>query len=191
VPCEIAGRVEKLGNVVEETLKSWVATSQVTITPVLDTHATSDTTAAADSDPARLGPAVEEAIRSWLGDPGAVIGPVLDLERDWAVDGHDAPEAMREQVVQRDPHCVHPWCQHPARAADLDHITPYVPMDEGGPPGQTAPGGLAPLCRRHHRCKTTGRWRYRRLRDGSYHWTDPHDRHYLVTATGTRELDSS
>jgi hypothetical protein len=97
-------------------------------------------------------------------------------------------EAMREQVIQRDRHCVHPWCHRPARRLDLDHTTPYVPIDEGGPPGQTAPDKISPLCRRHHRCKTTGRWRYRRLPDGSRHWTGHHHRHHLVTATGTTEL---
>ena len=37
-------------------------------------------------------------------------------------------------------------------------------------PDQT---NLAPLCRRHHRAKTTGRWQYRRQPDGTYQWTGP------------------
>lgn len=56
------------------------------------------------------------------------------------------------------------------RRADLDHIEPY---DEDGPPGQTKPENLAPLCRRHHRAKTSPRWRYERLPDGSYRWHAP------------------
>ena len=180
----IAGRVEGRGNVLEEKIQTWVAASAVTVTPVLDRHAGEEP----HPVPPRLDPAVLEAIGSWAGNPDATITPVLDLNRQWAVDGHDAPEAMREQVIQRDQHCVHPWCQHPARAADLDHTIAYVPIDEGGPPGQTAPDKMAPLCRRHHRCKTTGRWRYRRLPDGSYHWTGPHGRTYLVTRSGTTEL---
>ncbi|NYD41651.1 HNH endonuclease [Nocardioides panaciterrulae] len=136
----------------------------------------------------RLGPVLEEAIRAWLAGSEAVITPVLDLNRSWAVDGHDIPAAMREQVVQRDKHCVHPYCATDARACDLDHITPYLPMDEGGPPGQTNPDNLAPLCRRHHRAKTSGRWRYRRdPTTGNYHWTGPHHRHYLTTPLGTLE----
>ena len=63
---------------------------------------------------------------------------------------------------------------------DLDHIDPYVPLDEGGPPGQTHPGNLAPLCRRHHRAKTHTAWGYARLPDGSYHWTSPLGRRYTV-----------
>ena len=51
------------------------------------------------------------------------------------------------------------------RGCDLDHTIPY---DDTGPPGQTRPANLAPLCRRHHRAKTTGRWTYRRRPDGTY-----------------------
>ena len=59
---------------------------------------------------------------------------------------------------------------------DLDHIVPYVPPDEGGPPGQTNPQNLAPLCRRHHRAKTFTGWTYQRARDGAYTWTSPHQK---------------
>ena len=51
--------------------------------------------------------------------------------------------------------------------------TTPIPYDDTGPPGQTRPDNLAPLCRRHHRAKTTGRWQYRRLPDGTYQWTGP------------------
>ncbi|NYD42284.1 HNH endonuclease signature motif containing protein [Nocardioides panaciterrulae] len=139
-------------------------------------------------DVERLGDVVLDRIRAWVGDSESTITPVLDLDREWAVDGHDAPEAMREQVILRDGHCVFPWCQAEARACDLDHIRSYVPMDEGGPPGQTNPDNLAPLCRRHHRCKTSGRWRYRRLPDGTFEWSGPHRRSYLVAPFGTIEL---
>ena len=104
----------------------------------------------------RLGPATVEKIRDWLGrSDDVVIRPVLDLNRCPAVDGHDPSEEIREIVILRDGHCVFPWCTVDARATDLDHIDPYVPMDQGGPPGQTNPHNLACLCRRHHRCKTT------------------------------------
>ncbi len=76
-------------------------------------------------------------------------------------------------------------------ATDLDHIDPYVPMDQGGPPGQTNPHNLACLCRRHHRCKTSGRWRYRRRPDGTYEWHGPHGRSYLVTPLGTLEIPTN
>ena len=80
---------------------------------------------------------------------------------------------MREQVILRDRHCVFPWCGRDARATDLDHTIAYVPMDEGGPPGQTHPHNLAPLCRRHHRAKTFTSWHYERARDGTHHVDQP------------------
>jgi 5-methylcytosine-specific restriction endonuclease McrA len=92
---------------------------------------------------------------------------------------------MRELVILRDRQCVFPWCGRDARACDLDHTVPY---DEDGPPGQTSPQNLAPLCRRHHRAKTAKRWRYERTEDDSYTWTSPHQKHYLVNGSGTVAL---
>ena len=134
----------------------------------------------------RLGPVTTDLIRSWLQHPGAKIQPVLDLPRTDAVDRHDPPPWMRELVILRDRHCVFPWCGRDARTCDLDHLLPY---DEHGPPGQTRPDNLAPLCRRHHNAKTFGRWRYRRDPDGpgdTYTWTDPHGHTYAVGPDGTR-----
>jgi hypothetical protein len=84
---------------------------------------------------------------------------------------------MRDLVILRDQHCVFPGCTRRARACDLDHILPFDPH---GPPGQTHPDALACLCRRHHRAKTAGAWRYHRTPDG-YHWHGPHGAAYLVT----------
>ena len=92
---------------------------------------------------------------------------------------------MRELVILRDRHCVFPWCGRDARACDLDHIVAYVPIDEGGPPGQTNPRNLAPLCRRHHRAKTFTGWTYQRARDGTYAWTSPHGHTWTVGPDGT------
>ena len=130
----------------------------------------------------RLGPATLAKIGEWLGRSRVTILPVLDLQRIDAVDEHDPPEWMRELVVLRDRRCVFPWCERDSRACDLDHIERY---DEDGPPGQTRPDNLAPLCRRHHRCKTAGRWRYRRNDDGTYTWRSPSGRRYRVTPSGT------
>ena len=133
-----------------------------------------------------LGVATVERIEAWLARHTAAGGrakvtPVLDLARGDAVDRHDPPPRMAEHVRLRDPQCVFPYCQTHARDCDLDHVIPYVPPDEGGPPGQTSPQNLAPLCRRHHRAKTAKRWRYQRTDDGSYAWTSPQADRYLVT----------
>jgi hypothetical protein len=130
----------------------------------------------------RLGPVTLAKIRQWLGAHSATIQPVLHLAADVAVDRHDPPAWMRDLVILRDQHCVFPWCTRDARSCDLDHIDPY---DDAGPPGQTHPDNLAALCRRHHRCKTSGRWRYRRSRDGSYLWTAPTGQTYTVTPSCT------
>ena len=88
---------------------------------------------------------------------------------------------MRESVIFRDRHCVFPGCTIDARGCDLDHIDPYVPPDDGGPPGQTTPANLACLCRRHHRLKTFTTWDYHRSTDGDYRWTDPYGHTHRVT----------
>ena len=93
----------------------------------------------------KLGAATTRLLTDWLtrfAQVGAKITlrPVLDLNSDWAVDQHDPPEAMRETVVLRDAHCVFPGCRRDSRSCDLDHITEYLPMEDGGPPGQTRPG---------------------------------------------------
>ncbi|MDQ6686681.1 MAG: HNH endonuclease, partial [Actinomycetota bacterium] len=102
----------------------------------------------------RLGVASTELVRDWLGRTDFVVRPVLDLCRADAVDRHDPPSWMRELIVLRDATCVFPGCRRTSRACDLDHITEYVALTEGGPPGQTRPDNLAPLCRGHHRAKT-------------------------------------
>jgi len=88
-------------------------------------------------------------------------------------------------VVLRDRTCVFPYCDRRSRDCDLDHIEAYVEMDDGGPPGQTNPDNLAPLCRRHHRAKTHRGWTYVRNRNGTYTWASPHGRHFTVTTDGT------
>ncbi len=112
------------------------------------------------------------------------IRPVLDPSRTDAVDAHDPPEWMRHATLLRDQQCVFPGCTIDARSCDLDHLIPYQPLDEGGPPGQTSLANLACLCRRHHRAKTRGTWAYQRLPDGDYRWTSPHQ-HLYTTRPGT------
>jgi hypothetical protein len=127
------------------------------------------------------GTATTDLIREWLTtwldqDTKIVVKAFLDLQHPDTiapVDGHDPTQPMSDLVRLRDPVCVFPGCKKPSRKCDLDHIEPYVPPDDGGPPGQTHPDNLAPLCRHHHRVKTHGRWRYRRLPDGGYRWTTP------------------
>ncbi len=125
----------------------------------------------------QLGPMLMGRLRSWLLTAGKVtVQPVLDVTSMAAVDRHDPPARMAAAVRHRDETCVYPLCGRASERCDLDHITEYVDLAEGGSPGQTSPTNLAPLCRRHHRAKTFGDFTYRRLVDGSYHWTLPSGR---------------
>jgi len=145
-----------------------------------------------------------EQVREWCRSTSTqvVVKPVIDLRDQIAVDAYEIPDRIADRVRLTRPTCVFPHCTRPARGCDLDHVDEYVPPDpnhpgDGGPPGQTSTANLAPLCRRHHRVKThpslsgTGserRWRYRRLPDGSFVWTSPHDQQYLVDPHGTIQL---
>jgi hypothetical protein len=125
-----------------------------------------------------LGPMLLGRLQAWLLTAGKVtIQPVLDLDPATSqmapVDQHDPPASMAAAVRLRDATCVFPGCTRPSDRADLDHIAEYVPLDDGGPPGQTRPANLAPLCRRHHRAKTFGAFTYHRRPDGAYEWTMP------------------
>ncbi len=134
----------------------------------------------------RLGTASLVLLRDWLQRmAGVSIRPVLDPARTDSVDAHDPPDWMRDLVILRDRHCVFPGCPVDARSCDLDHLQRYVPLADGGPPGQTTPQNLASVCRRHHRAKTFAGWRYRRLPDDrsggpTYAWTSPHLRTHRV-----------
>ncbi|CAM3288102.1 HNH endonuclease signature motif containing protein [Nocardioides dubius] len=145
-----------------------------------------DDLALADTD--RLGPILIEQLTDWLKRHGSIatVTPVIDLNRTGSVDRHDPPPWMVELVRERDQHCVFPHCTRSSADADLDHITAY---DETGPPGQTNPENLAPLCRRHHLAKTFAGWRYVRNRDGTYTWHNKRGHTWLVTALGTIQLD--
>jgi hypothetical protein len=146
------GTVEKLGAGTLTLLSSWLQRiGHVSIRPVLTVH--------------RTHPAPDDS-RGPQGGHGA----------GYAVDVHNPPGWMREEVQVRDGHCVFPDCPIDARNCDLDHIEPYLDPDTGGPPGQTHAGNLACVCRRHHRLKTFTAWTYRRNGDGSYTWTSPHGR---------------
>jgi hypothetical protein len=133
----------------------------------------------------KLGAATLAKIRTWVAHHHVVFQPVLNMARRDAIDSHDPPGWMRDLVHLRDNHCIFPRCQVDARSCDLDHTSPY---DQNGPPGQTRPDNLAALCRRHHRAKTTGRWRYWRTPEGDYTWHGPYGTTYLVTNRGTRKL---
>jgi hypothetical protein len=132
-----------------------------------------------------VGPVVARQAREWLGRCDLTVRPVIDLAGIAPVDGYEVPDAMREAMALRTPADVFPHANSVSRRMELDHTDPYRPPDHGGPPGQTRPGNLGPLTRRHHRIKTHSAWAVRQIGDGAYLWRSPHGRHYLVDQTGT------
>ncbi|MBM6405203.1 DUF222 domain-containing protein [Phycicoccus sp. CSK15P-2] len=76
------------------------------------------------------------------------------------------PKALREYVTSRDGICRMWGCARPAERCDLDHARPW-------PAGDTTPGNLVALCRRHHRMKQRGRWRPVLDDDGTLTWHSP------------------
>jgi hypothetical protein len=130
-----------------------------------------------------------DAVREWCGVPGTqvVVKPVIDLAEPVSADAYEVPDRIAQRVRLQRPTCVFPHCGRPAGSCDLDHTIEY---SDTGPPGQTSTDNLAPLCRKHHRAKTHPSpagtsWHYRRLSAGTWLWTSPHHRRYLVHPDGT------
>ncbi|MGL4743997.1 MAG: hypothetical protein ACRCZD_01220 [Phycicoccus sp.] len=99
--------------------------------------------------------------------------------------------AMREFVHTRDGTCRMWGCTRRATHTDLDHTRPW-------PGGPTSPSNLVSLCRRHHRMKQHGRWRYTLHDDGDVTWvsttgttrhTEP--AHRIIPALGSRAEPSN
>ncbi len=107
-----------------------------------------------------------------------------DLTAHHHVEAYEIPDRLRDQVDARDVHCVFPYCQRRAERCDHDHIDPHDPDGAGG---ATCTDNIAPLCRRHHRAKTHGRWRYRRIHATGYEWTTPHGYRIVRDHHGTHE----
>ncbi|HXH80792.1 HNH endonuclease signature motif containing protein [Nocardioides sp.] len=131
-----------------------------------------------------------DQIRDWCGRPGVqiTVKPVIDLHERLETAGYTPTDRIRDHVITRDRTCVFPWCGRNARRCDLDHVVPFDHTDptRGGP---TSTDNLAPLCRRHHRLKTKGRWRYRMTDPGVFIWTSPLGDQFLRDHTGSRPLE--
>ncbi len=77
------------------------------------------------------------------------------------------PAPMAASVRANINQCIFPGCWRPARQCDLDH---QHRVSDGG---TTTADNLHPLCRRHHRAKDEGGWRYDVVDTGVYQWTSP------------------
>jgi hypothetical protein len=114
--------------------------------------------------------------RRFVTDP--VTGELLDLGRE----RYQPPQALIEFIAARDRTCRFPGCRRAAELSDIDHA---IPWEEGG---ETNPGNLGALCRRHHRLKTHGGWKIISNPDGSCTWTSPYGKSYSVPARPINEV---
>ncbi len=135
-----------------------------------------------------LGPVLLEQVRRWLGHRTVRIRPVIDMDAIPAVDCYEVPARMGEAVRLRTPADFFPFSSSLSRRGDFEHTVPFIPPDQGGPPGQTAMDNLAHTNRRPHRIKTHGRWTVTQPRSGVWIWRSPHGSDYLVDTTGTTAL---
>jgi hypothetical protein len=86
-------------------------------------------------------------------------GTVVGIGRPIVTPEHDAPLRVAALVRAAEGTCVFPGCSTPARRCDLDHRRPF-------PVGATCACNLQPLCRGHHRLKTTGHLTVRLVQSG-------------------------
>ena len=134
------------------------------------------------------GPITIDQARDFLGHTNVTIKQVLDLADARPADGYEAPSRLWEQMFLRNPADVFPFGTHLGRRKDLDHNVPYIPPDDGGPPGQTSPDNLGFLSRKHHRIKTHGGSAVWQAVEGVYVWRSRYGALYIVDAKGTRKV---
>ena len=131
-------------------------------------------------------------LREWLhgvaGVDQVTVRPVVHAGHLAPVDAYEVPRAMRETLVSLYPYEMFPYGTLPSRKADVDHTVPYVPPDDGGPPGQTRLDNLGPLGRAHHRAKTFGGFTLHQPLAGMYLWQTPTGYWFQVDDEGTHPL---
>ncbi len=135
-----------------------------------------------------VGPITTSQVIEFLGHTNVRVVPVVDPAHIDPVDGYVVPDPMAEALHLRNPACVSVWATHTGRRKDHDHVIPYLPREQGGPPGQTGMHNIARLTRFPHRLKTHGNWRLTQTRPGEYEWTSPHGYRFLVDHAGTHPL---
>ena len=130
------------------------------------------------------GPVLVQQVREWCGriDGHLTVLPVVDLADHVSVGRYEVGDRLRTRISLINPSCVFPWCSRPARNCDADHVVAYSVG------GRTCDGNLAPLCRRHHRLKTSAGWRYRTIETGVWVWSDPHGQRFLRDDRGTTDI---
>ncbi|WP_432889411.1 hypothetical protein ACQPYH_10215 [Kribbella sp. CA-245084] len=139
-----------------------------------------------------LGPLLAHQLSELLGHERIVVKPVIDLHDQVSVHAYEIPDRIRERVRLQYPVDMFPYSGAEATMRmDQDHITPYDRTGAPSPPGrpgQTGTHNLIPQGRLHHRAKTFGGWRNRRLPTGAIEWISPHGFTFHVDHTGTHPV---
>jgi hypothetical protein len=91
--------------------------------------------------------------------------------------GYHPSRALAHIIRARSGTCTAPGCSRAAARCDLDHTRAW---DQGG---ATCECNLAPLCRRHHRCKQAEGWHLEQPEPGVLIWHAPSGRTYATTPT--------
>ena len=106
---------------------------------------------------------------------------MIDLNEQIRVDAYEVPDRLVEHVAAQGRslrlplvHPTSPWLRHRPR-----HPVPTRRTNSSD--------NLAALCRHHHRLKTHSTWTYTVIEPGTYLWSAPTARQYLVDPTGTAE----
>jgi hypothetical protein len=136
-----------------------------------------------------IGPIGLSQLQSLVGRTNLVVKPVLDLSDRIRTTAYEHPESLKERIHLITGGDYWPYASSVSRKVDSDHPTPFVPLDEGGPPGQTGTHNSGPLGRRHHRWKTHAPYRARQSGQGRYVVTTPHGLAFLRDHRGTRPID--
>jgi hypothetical protein len=118
------------------------------------------------------------ALAEFLRDLNLTLTPIAKGSCDHASreDRYTPSRNLTDLIRARTARCTAPGCGAHAAFCDLDHTLPY-------PAGITCQCGLAPACRRHHRCKQAPGWQLTQPQPGVMHWTTPSGRTYTTKPT--------
>ena len=135
-----------------------------------------------------IGPVIADQVRQWLQHSQVTVKPVIDLAGIPPVDRYEVSPAISEAIGLINPVDSTPYGTCTSRHQDNDHTISYLPMNRGGPPGQTHPALMAKMTRRSHRLKTFAGWTITQLRPGARLFRSPHHYYFLVDQHGTTPL---
>lgn len=119
------------------------------------------------ANPADLPPALSQVLAAAQGATDAHLCAA-------ATAAYRPTRQLWDYITARDLTCRFQTCRQPATRCDLDHT---VPFDQGG---RTCSCNLGAVCRFHHQIKQHARWHLDQPAPGTFAWTTPTGRTYLV-----------